>query len=84
MKCGVVPGSALAFGWEADVQLFASEHGITIDSKEKYQEVRELMALIKQIDKLTAKHVDIALELGSARQKRDKLKLALGWNRKGE
>jgi hypothetical protein len=76
-----VPSSAIAYGWEAEVQLFAQEHDIKINSKEAYQNTKELMKLIDDIDELTAKKVDIALKQAKKRMRRDQLKIKLGWGR---
>jgi len=81
MKTAIVPSSALAFGWEAGVLMFAAEHGITIDTKKKYQQARELQVLLRQLEAHMVKKMELEGKLRVARQRRDKLKLALGWGK---
>ena len=79
MKCGAVSSHGLEYGWEAEVHFYAKEHGIKITSKECYQEIRELIATLKHIEKLIAKQDDIVRALMVARKQRDEYKLKLGW-----
>jgi len=79
MKCGAVPSQGLEYGWEADVHFYAKEHGIKITSKECYQEVRELIATLKHIEKLKAKQDDLVRALTVSCKQRDEYKVKLGW-----
>jgi len=81
MKTAIVPGSALEFGWEADVHLFASEHKLKIESTQDYQDVRELMSLLEEIDKLTTRIDALTHARDVNRKARDQLKLKLGWGK---
>lgn len=83
MKCGAGSSQGLEFGWEAEVHFYAKEHNIKITSKECYQEIRELIATLKNIEKLEAKQDDIVRALMVARKQRDKhtLKLSYGIRR---
>jgi len=79
MKCGAVPSQGLEYGWEAEVHFYAKDHGIKLASKEDYQMVRELIATLKNIEKLKAKQDDIVRALMVSRKQRDEYKLKLGW-----
>jgi hypothetical protein len=76
---GMVPSSALAYGMEAKVHLYAVEHRIGIDSKEAYQMVSRLMWLLEDVERIK-RQLAVAQHSMDTRWKQiNRVRKELGW-----
>lgn len=77
---GMVPSTALAYGMEAPVHLFAVEHGIRIDSKEAYRSVSRLMWLLEDVERLKRQKAVVQHSMDTRWKQIRRLRKELGWN----
>lgn len=78
MKCFVTDGSALAFGWKAEVHKKGADLGVKIVSQQDYNMLRDLIQLETRLDAVFQRTVSLVEEAKRLRERLNNIRVSLG------